>query len=506
VRAKRDIGSTELRALAAEFGARQLQDGFVVGRAVGARPDGWLESELAGWTLVHQPGLPLVSVRDRSGAEVGWLLGHPLRLHAGEVKDDLVVGADAGTAGFRRAFEDALYTHAGPFAAVLVHPAPRVYIDPYSALPLYYDANLGLAASSPFLLRSSEDVAESAVARSLDVVRTNLWHILGTSPVEGTARLLPNHALELEGWRPERIWPLEAPEPASLDEAIEDATDAIAGSIKAAVAARGANISITGGGDTRLLLASSRGIVDRLRFFTIELPDVLGEIDRLTARRLVARFELPHRFLSWLEPDPRQVREWLYRTGMTVGERRGRAAGPTYAQLDESLPYISGVGGVLGVGVGDFGATAATAESRPTGAELVRAFRFPLLDAFVEAADAWVTALPDGIDGANTHALFRFEMYYGCWGGPLAVGYPDAASYTVYPNGQRRVLAAALRLPLANRVRGDTGVEAIRRRWPELLEIPINRPTLRLRLRRQTNRSVDRARAGFRKLVRVAAS
>jgi hypothetical protein len=489
-----------LAGLAAGLAPELLSKQFVLGRSLPVSPAGWVESSAAGWRLLRDPALPLTPVQDASGRETGWLLGFPLQLGKGERKEALRVAGDATRSEFVRQFEDALYDHAGSYAAILLEPEARLYIDPYGSLPVHFDPELELASSSPFLLGTGEELADSAVAHKLDVVRTNLWHILGTSPLAGAARLVPNHALDLGAWAPTRIWPRAALPETDFDSALATAVDAISGSIAAASAAKGANISLTAGGDTRLLLAASGPVLDRLSFFTAELPDILGEIDRRTASRLAGRFGLSHRFLPWVSEERRDVELWLYRTGLTVGEARGRRAGPTYAQLDGSLPYISGVGGVLGVGARDFAARDGGVE-KVTAEGLVRGFHFPLLDEFVAGAARWLEELPEGLDRVQTHVLFRCEMYYGCWGGPLALGYPESTRYALYPNAQRRVIESTLRLPLSYRISGRAGREAIRRLKPELLEIPINQPTVRLRFRRRKQRTVEQARAGFRKLA-----
>lgn len=488
-----------LASLAERFTPEVLAKQFVLGRDVRLRPAGWVESSVSGWTLLRDPDLPLLPVRDGSGRDVGWVLGFPLQLGEGVREKALRIEGEAGSGSFTRRFEDALYDHAGSFAAILLEPEPRLYVDPYGSLPVHFDPGLGLASSSPFLLAAGEELADSAVAHELDVVRTNLWHILGTSPLAGAGRLVPNHALDLSAWAPIRIWPREALPELDLDSALATAVDAVSGAIVAASAANGANISLTAGGDTRLLLAASGPVLDRLSFFTAELPDILGEIDRRTASRLAGHSGLSHRFLPWLAPEQRDVELWLYRTGLTVGEARGRTAGPTYAQLDGSQPYISGVGGMLGVGVRDFAGLDGDVEA-VTAEGLVRGFHFPPLDELVAGAARWLEELPQGLDRVQTHVLFRCEMYYGCWGGPLALGYPESTRYTLYPNAQRRVIESTLRLPLSYRISGLAGIEAIRRLNPELLEIPINQPTVRLRLRRRKQRTADKARAGFRKL------
>ena len=129
-------------------------------------------------------------------------------------------------------------------------------------------------------------------------------------------------------------------------------------------------------------------------------------------------------------------------------------------------------------------------------------FSWPAHPIWVERADRWLAELPE-LDFLNVHLLFRIEMYFGCWGGPLALGYPDACSTTVYPFGQRAVLESLMRMPAADRGAGTVRTVIVERRWPELLEIPINRPTPRVAARAKFDRGTTLAAAAGRKARRT---
>lgn len=489
-----------LSTLAGAFDPSELEGHFVLGRSVALRPQGWNVRSLGGWDLVHAPDLPVVDVLDEGGARLGWILGTPLAIGLGPVRAPLRLPFATSTRSFEQRFDDWLYRFGGQFAAVLVTPRPRVYVDPYSSLPVLFDRELQLASSSPFLLTHDGTVPDGPLHSQLNITRTGLWHILGTTPHARAERLLPNHALHLDTWVTRRHWPARPFATADAAQLTEGIADLLGGTIAAAAAVGPSpSVSVTAGGDTRAMLACARPIVDRLHFFTVSFPDDSGSTDARTAGRIASRFGLDYRRLEWVTPQERDVDLFLYRTGCMVGERRGMLGAPSYAQLDPGAPYVSGVGGVIGVDTHALHLTpSALRRAHVDGRELVARFGWPLLPDFVQRANLWLEELPQ-LDFLNIHLLFRVEMCYGCWGGPLALAYPDACSTTVYPFGQRGVIEHLMQMPAAERAAGTVRKAVVEARWPELLEIPLNRSTVRIAARRRAKRGGAFAKAGVRR-------
>ena len=223
---------------------------------------------------------------------LGWILGTPLTVHGTSFE----LPFSASDAAFEQLFDRWLYRLSGQFAAILVRPSPRVYVDAYSSLPVLFDRTLELVSSSPFLLTSDGTVPDHPLQPLLDITHTGLWHILGTTPHARAERLLPNHALLLDTWEPRRHWPTAALTPADSESMIVSASDALAATIAAATTVGAPpSISITAGGDTRAMLACARPITNRLRFFTCPFGDVSRrtDVDHGRAGRTTIRPRLP---------------------------------------------------------------------------------------------------------------------------------------------------------------------------------------------------------------------
>jgi hypothetical protein len=251
------------------------------------------------------------------------------------------------------------------------------------------------------------------------------------------------------------------------------------------------------------MLASAREHVDRLQFFTVPFPDRSGDTDAGTAPRIAARFGLAHRTLRWVRPSQHDIDRYLYQTGCLIGEYRGRQAGPTYAQLGGDAPYISGVGTITARPADQVGLTATGEQIEPTDPEwLLRYFRFPMLPELLSRAERWLAEAPP-LDPHNLRVLFHMEMRYGAWGGALALGYPDACTYTLYPFGQRAVADAIFELPLDYRLTGQARRDATAHRWPELLDFDINRPTRRAAITSRLRRARELPPGAVRRMRRL---
>lgn len=459
--------------LSRRFDPSQLLGHFVLGRSVPLEPDGWHRLQMDQWTLLHDPRLPVIELADPDGSALGWVLGHPIDLQS----EELVTGPlraplreRAGTIGAE--FEDWLYRFGGRFAVIVVRPKPSVYPDAVATLPVLFSEQLQCVASSPFLLSSpDEPVPDGSLVGPVAVCERNLYFPFGTTPHAHARLLLAHHVLDLTHWAQTRIWPagpLEPDDPAALSELLA----AVVHKTLTAVATAGRpSMSLTAGRDTRLFLACSRDVIDRIRFFTVAFPDDLGAIDLATAPAIARRFGFDYQMLPWIRPSNADIELFMYRTGCLVGERRGRMAGPTYNQLGGRDVYVSGGCSPAG----RWGRRPTDDETlRLEPLDLLSRYGFPPHPELIRHADEWLAALPEGLGGLDTLSLFYYEMRGGVWAGSLTMAYPEAYTFTLYPYAHRSLVEAELRLPWRCR-HPDFVDAAIASRSPELLGIPINR-------------------------------
>jgi len=487
-----DLGDLRLLSrLAAHCDAADLRGHFVLGMPPPVEPSGWETRSFGPWTIAVEARLPIHDARDETGAQIGWLLGHAFDLAAAGPTDRVVLSRRPTDGDDPRpAVQRWIESHAGRFVLLLLDWS-IVASESLASVPVVFDRERNIVASSPFLLQSFDDpIPDDELADVVRINETGLWFLFGATPHARAERLLPNHILDLRSWQQERQWPTgplgRAPEP----ELIEQIAWTIERTIVAAAAGSELNQSLTAGGDTRVMLACSRSVLDRIHFFTVAQPDLVGRADSMLASRLASRFALDHQVLRWRRHTLDDQRRFMIRTGALAGEARGSRAGPTYALLGDERPYVSGIHerASLGWRPGD------GPETRLDGAELLRRYSTPLHPRLVAAASDWLANLP-GLDTVDALTLFGTEMRLGSWGGALTTAYPDAYTYTLYPFAHRSVLGAEMQMDLERRRFGAYREDLIRTRWPELLDFGINAEPARVRAAREARRAHDSVRA-----------
>jgi hypothetical protein len=485
-----------------------LRGHFVLGAPPPLVPGGWSSRSVGAWTLATPPDLPALDVQDRDGATVGWVVGYPLDLERSQPLSHATVESPLDDRERSRAWiQRTLETTAGRFVILLVE-AGLVSPDSVGSFPVLYDPARRAVASSPFLLRGrNEPIEDDELSDVFRTYETGRWLTLGVTALEGATRVVANHVLDLSGWRQERQWPRAALRPAPIEELAERVAVTVERTLAGAASAGELNISLTAGGDTRMMVACARPVLDRVHFFTVAQTDEMGRADTWLARKIASRFALDHRVLEWQEPSLDDVRRFMIRTGALIGEPRGRLAGPTYDLLGGSSPYVSGISVRASHGnrEGDGPDTPLSAT------DLLDRWSLPRHPRLVASAAQWLDELPP-LNAIDTLTLFASEMFLSTWGGALGSAYPDACTYTLYPFHHRAVMEAQLQLEPSDRGSWKTFKPAVvARRWPELLEFGMNHAPLGTRLKRRARsetalahaRAARAARAGRGLVARV---
>jgi hypothetical protein len=496
-----------LEELAAEFGPVELHGHFALGRELPVTPpDGWDVHRMEGWLLTAHPTLPITDIVDAAGSPVGWIVGHPIdvearRLVGGVRETPLQVPAERASSRFAERFEDWVYALGGRYVAIALHPSPRVMQDACGTFAVLYSPELEAAASSPFLLPNrSGRFPESDVVPVLDVHRTHREYFFGTTPLVHASQLLANHALDLLTWEPVRIWPrgpFDEDDLATLSETVAATSEAI---VAAAVSAGDARMGLTAGGDTRVILACARPVATEIDFFTVAFEDGLGVTDLRWAPVLAGRFGLRHRAVPWQEASDRDVRLWLYHTGSMSGESRGRYAGATYRAIGGPGPFLSGMNGGMMHG-GYWKRLYRDRRALQPERLVTRAVWSPPDPRFVSFAERWLEEVPR-LSAANTIALWMMEIWDTCWGSSQSAAFAHLRPVNVHPLTHRAVVDACLRTSEPDRLSDALRRGTIAARWPELLDIPFNKPPTRVAIQRSVSRTARKARAGARKATR----
>lgn len=445
----------------ARRGERAFARQYILSQGVVRIPDGWTAYRLGGFQLAADRSVPVLTVRDTDGKAVGWIVGHPVFESGLATADEVVMPSPSDSR-----FEAMLYRNGGAWICIVANEDPRIYLDPCASRGIVYSPELQQAASSSGLLEGAS--LNEDLVRRMDIPRQNNWYPFGLTARQGCFRLLPNHVLDLTTWRSRRIWP-NAPIPdASIEEAAEGVVKWTSHIVRAFVPMR-PYVPITAGRDSRMLLGCGRNVVEKLSTFTVATDE--NKLDAYVGRRIALGFQIPHRVLKRIEPNADELARWQENIDGCVAGATWRNV-RTLKQLDPERPNLMGIAGEVARAF--YWKKQDRETSSLTPADLLNRLRIPATVEGLEAADTWLSGVPE-MDTLRLLDLLYLEQRVGCWASPQNAGHA-ASAFRIFPFGHRETLSLMMGLPPTAKRSGLLAQAVLEATWPALLDIPFNRP------------------------------
>lgn len=446
----------------------QFDGQFLLHRGNATVPDDFVQTELTnGFQLAASVDLPLITV-GVDGHTVGYLLGHPIDLRSGTLLasgDCLDLGATAATS-----LVEALYDScSGSF--IFIHLSAddlEIYLDACGSLSLVYEPETQRAGATALLLLGDQyDTRFRAELFKAFEVAGDGWFSAGLTAHTGLWRLLPNHRLSMKAMATTRHWPLAMP-PYSTDPdtLIRQIGNEVAQVTRAAQAGMPLAMALTGGFETRALLACCRELAHEIRFATVELPR--SRRDVVLAQRIARFAGLDHTILPCRTASAHQAEDWSRMAGHCL-TGANRIYFPSVEPLVGNV-LIGGLGGEVGRGflwpgeMPDLGQIDVLFLI-----DQLKLTRHPLLLSHI---GLWLEQLPVGLDSYQLLDLAYVELRMGPWA--FAQSYTNFTKIDLHPLISRRQFTAMWSLPPALRRESGLMRNLIAQFWPELGAVPIN--------------------------------
>ena len=219
----------------------------------------------------------------------------------------------------------------------------ELFTDPGGMMQVFYKE--GRVASTPTLLPALQRDRE--IDRSFPLRGPDDWYPGSLVPYVGVRALLANHRLDVPSGERVRFWPRGSAPPLASEEGIERIAELLAGMVRGAMRAGPLLCSLTGGRDSRVILAATRVLRDEVEYFTLRSARV-KRCDLEIPARLAQRFNLAHGFVD--APPPELWLRELYDEGsasMIAGAARDviegcrRVSGPDYVHLNGNLGALT---------------------------------------------------------------------------------------------------------------------------------------------------------------------
>jgi hypothetical protein len=358
-----------------------------------------------------------------------------------------------------------------------------IFTDPCGLRQVYYHANKdGLwCGSQPEIIKAATGLALntdknlSEFIKSFDYQRKEYALVGDKTRYADCYHLLPNHFLDLLSGQSIRFFPKEKPSPVPIDEAVKIASSILRGSMEAISQRFSPMLAVTAGWDTRVLLASTKSISDRVEYYvdrkgvlSLDHPDV--QVSQRLCRRLGVNFDVRNSS----EDPPRWFMEILSQSlsGTPVPQK----ARMTYAAFINQIKSINVNGNASEVCRNAYDGYGLVSEDNITVVELAALIGYYKSKFVKNELSNWKEDLEKtGVRGYHILDFLYWEQGMGNWGTQHAAE-QDIAIEDFSPFNNRLILKTLLSLPREYRSGPDFPIytKLIETMWPETLQESIN--------------------------------
>jgi hypothetical protein len=330
--------------------------------------------------------------------------------------------------------------------------------DATASLAIFYD---GTFASSSAALLGEGKPRHPPLPHGIGMD----WYPPPGSAIEGVRRLLPSQALKDGAAIPRALPQPRSAEPEALLESMRSRlTTALTN-----LAAKGTiTLPLTGGHDSRTLLAAAVATGVEVETYTLEHPAITSA-DRDLPPQLAHAVGVPHRYIRMgASIDIGRLKLWDDHTaGMAVdADREIYAAG----QLDEIAEFGFDLGDFYEVGRGYYD------HVLPADGDIAETILQELPSPRDEDVREWVTWAQLHPAEFDWRDRFYLEQRLGGWLAAIDQGLDLAGVSKIHLASCTNFIADGLSLPYAMRRAGIPHDELIRRMAPALTRFPVNPP------------------------------
>ncbi len=172
----------------------------------------------------------------------------------------------------------------------------RIYPDATGSVPIHYaeiDGHLWVSSlPSIIAMECGLELDDALIAEFRRTPAGDWWPGALTSYPE-VRHSWPNFYLDVEHKRPSRFWPLESVAPVDVESAARTMARMLDGLLRAAARRFQLYLALTGGYDSRTLLAVAKPLHREIQTYTMAYPGV-PSFDIDTCHKLTRRFSIPY--------------------------------------------------------------------------------------------------------------------------------------------------------------------------------------------------------------------
>ena len=299
------------------------------------------------------------------------------------------------------------------------------------------------------------------------------WWPGDKTPFAEIKALLPNHYLDFEQAKAVRYWPDAGITELTSQDAIEKISARLQGIMSAAAKRYAVALALSGGLDSRVLLAASKEVRDEICIYNGKRPEMtLHHPDVAIPRRLTKKFRIEYHLIPQTTDVDAEFHE-IYQ----------KNAPYPFQQIESGLRAESNYFKLLKVGAtGNILETARfyykifdPTEHKPDGRFLASLTKMKDEPFAIEAFEDWLKTVESGFN-LNIYDLFYLEQRCGRWLSNNCLVFAMAWKEVLFPFNCRQLLIDFLSVSGRYRMPKEYPFyrNLIEHMWPEALREPIN--------------------------------
>lgn len=288
----------------------------------------------------------------------------------------------------------------------------RVYPDATGSRPIYYsfvDGQAWVSSLPSVLAREFGFDPNHRLVKEFASFKHGDWWPGALTPFNEIRHSAPNHYLDFTSGTPRRFWPKRPVASCNVEDAAPEIGRLLAGMMRAASNRHRLYMAVTGGYDSRVLIASSSDIHDKINFFTLAYPGI-DDFDLKTPALLAQAFGLKYAVEEFDSPSEEFLHSFdQLASSMVRGQCRLNAA--SYLRFPEDALFVEGTASeIIRCFYFKKGAHPATIDA----IELARRAGFEGSSPAAQAFEEWLANVPNDTNIALLD-LFYWEQRVGNW-------------------------------------------------------------------------------------------
>ena len=294
-----------------------------------------------------------------------------------------------------------------------------------------------------------------------------------STPYREIKHLLPNHYLDLDTGLCRRYWPNHRLEKIDLNDAVEQTSVLFKGLIKAATIRFDLALAVTAGLDSRLALAASKDVRDKITYLTVRqwmAPD--DHADITVSARLLDKLGLKHTIIKAPATTTPEFSRVFKKHVFMAHDHYGPDAEAILNYFDRKKVIVTGSGAEVGRSYHD---TPHENNGKITAGYLSVLEEMGSNKYAIQHFQQWMDDLGD-LYNVNLLDLFEWEIGSGNWLAMTQLEFDIAWKDLLTPYNCRAIMTLMLAVDEKHR-KGPEYVlffEIIRNLWPEVLCEPVN--------------------------------